>query len=136
VADFLLSLSLWFGFDRTTAAPQFAERAEWIRALGVHYQLGLDGLSLLMVLLTTFLTAVSVLASWSGIREKTRTYYAFMLLLETGMLGVFLSLDLFLFYIFWEAMLIPMALLIGVWGGQRRVYARSSSSSTPWPAPC
>jgi NADH-quinone oxidoreductase subunit M len=121
--EFLLSLKLWFDFDRTTAAPQFVEKLSWIPGLGVKYFIGVDGISLLLILLTTFLSAIAILASFGAISEKTKSYYACLLALETGMLGVFVAFDLFLFYIFWEAMLIPMALLIGIWGGKRRVYA-------------
>jgi NADH-quinone oxidoreductase subunit M len=121
--EFALSLLLWFGFDRAATAPQFAERLEWIPSLGIRYAIGVDGLSLLMVLLTTFLTAIAALASWGSVGERTRSYYGLLLMLETGMLGVFMAFDLFLFYVFWEVMLIPMALLIGVWGGKRRIYA-------------
>ncbi len=123
VAEFLLSLKLWFGFDAANAAPQFTEQLPWIRGLGVSWSVGVDGISLLMILLTTFLTAIAILASFTSVTEKTKSYFGCLLALETGMLGVFMAFDLFLFYIFWEVMLIPMALLIGVWGGQRRVYA-------------
>ncbi len=123
LATFLISLALWFGFDRGTAAFQFTENVPWIVGLGVSYHLGVDGITLLLVLLTTLLSAIAVLASFSAVKDRTRGYYAFLLVLETGMLGVFCSLDLFLFYVFWEAMLIPMYFLIGVWGGERRIYA-------------
>jgi len=102
---------------------QFVEKKAWIEQFGINYYLGIDGISLLLVLLTTFLTVLSVLASWCGITERVKEYMICMLLLETGMLGVFAALNLFLFYIFWEAMLIPMYLLIIVWGGERRIYA-------------
>src|SRR5438093_5981165 len=94
----------------------------WIPALGIDYSMGIDGISLFLILLTTVLTPLAILASWS-ITERVREYFIFMLLLETGMTGVFASLDLFLFYVFWEIMLIPMYFLIGVWGGERRIYA-------------
>jgi NADH-quinone oxidoreductase subunit M len=123
LVTFFISLALWFGFQRGTAAFQFEERRPWIPDFGISYHLGVDGVSLLLILLTTLLSAISIFASFPAIREKTRGYYAFMLLLETGMLGVFVSLDLFCFYVFWEAMLIPMYFLIGVWGGERRIYA-------------
>jgi NADH-quinone oxidoreductase subunit M len=123
LANFLVSLTLWFGFDRTRHDFQFVEIARWIPQFGISYHLGVDGISLLLVLLTTLLSTIAVLASFSAITEKTRSYYAFLLVLETGMLGVFVALDLFFFYVFWEAMLIPMYFLIGVWGGQRRIYA-------------
>jgi NADH-quinone oxidoreductase subunit M len=120
---FLVSLPLWFYFQSAAPGFQFEEQAAWVPDLGITYHLGVDGISLLLVLLTTLLTALAVLSSWRAIQEHVKTYMALMLLLETGMLGVFVSLDLFLFYVFWEGSLIPMALLIGRWGGQRRVYA-------------
>jgi NADH-quinone oxidoreductase subunit M len=123
LVTFFVSLSLWFGFERGTAAFQFEERRVWVPDFGISYHLGVDGISLLLILLTTLLSAISIYASFPAIKEKTRGYYAFMLVLETGMLGVFVSLDLFCFYVFWEAMLIPMYFLIGVWGGERRIYA-------------
>jgi NADH-quinone oxidoreductase subunit M len=102
---------------------QFVERVPWIESYGIDYFVGIDGFSLLLVMLTTFLMPLAVLASWESITERLREYMIFMLLLETGMLGVFVSLDLFLFYVFWEAMLIPMYFLIGGWGGEYRIYA-------------
>jgi len=123
LVTFFVSLALWFGFERGTAAFQFEEQRPWIPDFGISYHLGVDGISLLLILLTTLLSAISIYASFPAIKEKTRGYYAFMLVLETGMLGVFVSLDLFCFYVFWEAMLIPMYFLIGVWGGERRIYA-------------
>jgi len=119
---FALSLPLWFGFDASKPGMQFVEQARWIESLGIQYYLGVDGISLFLVLLTTFLTVICILSSWS-IEKNVREYMFFFLLLETGMLGALVSLDLFLFYIFWEAMLIPMYFLIGVWGGANRVYA-------------
>jgi NADH-quinone oxidoreductase subunit M len=118
-----ISFQLWFGFDRGTAAFQYVENHPWIPGFGVNYHVGVDGISVLLVLLTTVLSAIAVLASFSGITTKTRGYYASLLLLETGMLGVFVALDFFLFYVFWEAMLIPMYFLIGIWGHDRRIYA-------------
>jgi len=120
--NFAVSLPLYFNF-RNTADYQFEEFAAWIPALNINYHIGIDGLSLFLVLLTTFLSAVAVLSSFSAISEQVKEYMALLLLLETAMLGVFVSLDLFLFYLFWEASLIPMALLIGRWGGKRRIYA-------------
>jgi NADH-quinone oxidoreductase subunit M len=119
---FLLSLLLAVRF-RPIALLQFEERVAWIPDYGISYHLGVDGLSLWLVVLTTFLTPVALLASWSSIERRVREFNLFMLLLEAGMLGVFCSLDLFLFYIFWEAMLIPMYFLIGIWGHGRRIYA-------------
>jgi NADH-quinone oxidoreductase subunit M len=121
--DFLVSLSLFFNFRSPTAAMQFVVRHEWIPSLGISYHLGIDGISLFLVLLTTFLTPLCVLGSWKSIQERVKEYMFFMLFLEVGMLGVFVSLDLFLFYVFWEVMLVPMYFLIGMWGGPRRIYA-------------
>jgi NADH-quinone oxidoreductase subunit M len=118
-----ISLPLYFNFDSTVEGYQFEQIAAWIPSLDISYHVGIDGLSLFLVLLTTFLSAVAVLSSWTAITEQVKEYMALLLLLETAMLGVFVSLDLFLFYLFWEASLIPMALLVGRWGGQRRIYA-------------
>jgi len=121
--DFLLSLPLWFAFDRQGPLFQFVEDVPWIEAIGVRYQFGIDGIALLLVLLTTLLGVLAFLSSWDAIREREKEYYAFMLLLQTGMLGVFMAMDFFLFYVFWEVMLVPMYFLIGIWGGPRRLYA-------------
>ena len=123
VVDFLLSLYLIPNFNTQTHELQFVEKVSWIESLGVTYFLGIDGISFLLVLLTTLLGAIAILSSWSAIEERTKEYYIFMLLLQTGMLGVFLAMDFFLFYIFWEVMLVPMYFLIGVWGGPRKLYA-------------
>ncbi len=123
VAVFALSVPLYVGFDAGRADVQFEERAAWIPSLGASYHLGVDGISLLLVLLTTLLTPVALLSAWHAIEERTKEFVIAMLVLETGMLGVFVSLDLFLFYVFWEAMLIPMYFIIGVWGGPNRIYA-------------
>jgi len=120
---FVISLPLFTDFDSANAGFQFEEWIHWIPSVGVSYHLGLDGISLLMVMLTTFLTPIVILSSWTAIRKRVKEYLIVFLMLETGMLGVFLSLDLFLFYIFWEGMLIPMYFIIGVWGGARRIYA-------------
>ncbi len=119
---FLLSLDLVRGF-RNVAEMQFVERRPWIPTFGISYHLGIDGLSLWLVILTTFLTPLCLLGSWTSIEKRVREFVVFMLLLEAGMIGVFLALDLFLFYVFWEAMLIPMYFLIGIWGHERRIYA-------------
>lgn len=122
--EFVISLALWFGFDANTAAMQFVERYNWFPSYGISYYVGVDGISLLLVLLTTFITPICVLACWEDIQEKVKEFMICLLFLETGMIGVFVALDLFLFYVFWEVMLIPMYLLIGVWGNPaRRVYA-------------
>jgi NADH-quinone oxidoreductase subunit M len=121
--DFFFSLYLYSGFQADTLGMQFREKLAWIPDWGISYQVGIDGISLFLILLTTFLTSLAILSSWTAITEKVKEYMIFMLFLETGMLGVFISLDLFLFYVFWEAMLIPMYFLIGIWGGPRRIYA-------------
>ena len=121
--DFLLSVPLFFWYDAGRGGFQFLERASWIPSIGVQYYVGIDGISLLLLLLTTFLAVISILSSWTAITERVKEYYLFMLVLQTGMLGVFISLDFFLFYIFWEAMLVPMYFLIGIWGGPRKLYA-------------
>jgi NADH-quinone oxidoreductase subunit M len=121
--DFLLSLPLWFQFDTSRSGFQFIEKSPWIPSIGVQYFLGIDGISLLLILLTTFLGFLSILSSWTAITDRVKEYYIFMLVLQTGMLGVFVSLDFFLFYVFWEAMLVPMYFLIGIWGGPRKLYA-------------
>jgi NADH-quinone oxidoreductase subunit M len=121
---FSISVPLWFWFDFGKADQmQFVEQTRWMQTLGVDYYLGVDGISLLLVLLTTLLGFLSILSSWTAIGDRLKEYYALMLLLQTGMLGVFVSLDFFLFYVFWEVMLVPMYLLIGVWGGPRKLYA-------------
>jgi len=122
-ADFLLSLPLWFAFNPSGALYQFRESHAWIDAIGARYEFGVDGIALLLILLTTLLGFLAALSSWSAIHEREREYYVFLLLLQTGMLGVFMAMDLFLFYVFWEVMLVPMYFLIGVWGGPRRLYA-------------
>ncbi|MFQ5638496.1 MAG: NADH-quinone oxidoreductase subunit M [bacterium] len=122
LATFLVSLPVYVLFE-PESTMQFMETRSWIPALGVQFKLGLDGISLFMVLLTTFLTPLVVLSSWNSITKNLKGYLISMLMLETGILGVFVSLDLFLFYVFWEVMLIPMCFLIGIWGGERRIYA-------------
>src|SRR5712692_1852349 len=123
LVTFVVSLPLYFHFDPTSADYQFVEQKAWIPSLGVTYHLGVDGISVLLVLLTTFLMPLVILSSWTSIESRWKEFAVTMLLLETGMIGVFVSLDLFLFYVFWEAMLIPMYLIIGIWGGQNRIYA-------------
>ncbi len=123
VITFVLSLPLFTNFDKTTHQMQFVERADWIPQWGIQYYIGVDGISVLFILLSTLVTILCVLISWNSITEKVKEFFVALLLIEGAMIGVFCSLDLFLFYIFWEAMLIPMYLIIGVWGGPRRVYA-------------
>jgi NADH-quinone oxidoreductase subunit M len=124
IVGFIVSLPLWFWFDRANSDQmQFMENVTWIRTLGANYHVGIDGISLLLVLLTTLLGPLAVLSSWQSIESRVKEYYVFMLMLQAGMLGVFVSLDFFLFYVFWEVMLVPMYFLIGVWGGPRKLYA-------------
>jgi NADH-quinone oxidoreductase subunit M len=122
-AVFLLSLMLWAGFDNTTADFQFVEQWKWMPAFNIAYHVGVDGISVLFVLLTTMLTPICILASWESIQERVKEYMIAFLVLETMMVGMFVALDIFVFYIFFEAVLLPMFLIIGVWGGPRRVYA-------------
>src|SRR3990172_3774899 len=117
VVEFFLSVGLWWAFDSANGGMQFTVSAPWIPDWGIRYRLGLDGVSLFMVLLSTALMPLSVLGSWHYITERERSYYALLLTLLTGMLGVFVALDLFVFYVFWEVMLIPMYFIIGIWGG-------------------
>ncbi len=120
---FLFSLLLWAGFNASDGGFQFLENLPWVPRFGIRYIVGVDGISLFLVLLTTFLTPVVVLSCWGDITERVKEFFFFLLTLETGMLGAFLAIDLFLFYVFWEVMLIPMYFIIGVWGGPRRIYA-------------
>ncbi|MHC8509637.1 MAG: NADH-quinone oxidoreductase subunit M [Rhodospirillales bacterium] len=120
---FLISLLLWFRFDISTPDFQFVEYFEWMPRFGIAYHLGVDGISVLFVLLTTLLTPLCVLASWESVKDRVKEYMIAFLILESMMVGMFAALDLFLFYIFFEAVLIPMFIIIGVWGGPRRIYA-------------
>ena len=120
---FVLSLLLWFGFDRNTAAFQFVEKVDWMEGFGVSYYMGVDGISVLFVLLSTLLTPICILASWDAIKVRVKEYMIAFLLLETLMVGMFCALDFVVFYVFFEGVLIPMFLIIGVWGGPRRVYS-------------
>ncbi len=123
VLTFLISIFLYTGFDNAATGMQFTESVEWIASLNVFYALGVDGISAPLILLTTFITPLVVIAGWNTISNRPAQYFAAFLILEGLMVGVFCALDALLFYVFWEAMLIPMFLIIGVWGGQRRVYA-------------
>ncbi|MBI4542589.1 MAG: NADH-quinone oxidoreductase subunit M [Gemmatimonadetes bacterium] len=123
VAEFIVSAGLWWAYDPAGPAMQLTAAAPWVREWGIGYRVGIDGISLTLVLLTTFLMPLAVLGSWAGITTRERAYYGLLLVLTTGMLGVFVALDLFLFYVFWEVMLIPMYFVIGVWGGSGRLYA-------------
>jgi NADH-quinone oxidoreductase subunit M len=123
VVTFLLSLPLYLAFDETTAKMQFVEHMPWIRAFRVEYFLGVDGFSMPLIMLTTFLTPLVIIGAWDVIKKMPGQYYGAFLILEGLMIGVFSALDALLFYVFWEAMLIPMFIIIGVWGGERRVYA-------------
>ncbi len=123
ILELVLSLGLWWAFDPSTPVMQFAVEGAWLPRWGIRYAVGLDGLSLFMVLLTTAIMPLAVLASFSYIQKREPLYYGLLLVLLTGMLGVFLALDMFLFYVFWEVMLIPMYFIIGIWGGRNRLYA-------------
>ena len=121
--EFVVSAGLWWSFDAASAGWQAVFDRPWIGAWGIRFTVGIDGISLMMILLTTGTMFLAVLGSWTSVRKRTHTYYALLLLLTTGMLGVFMALDLFLFYVMWEVMLVPMYFIIGVWGGERRIYA-------------
>jgi NADH-quinone oxidoreductase subunit M len=123
LVTFAATLVLWWRFDPTSAAYQFEERHAWIPAFGIQYYIGVDGISLLLIVLTGFLTPLALLSSWESVHKNVKLFSFFLLALETAMLGVFVSIDLFLFYVFWDAMLIPMYFLIGIWGYDRRIYA-------------
>ena len=120
---FMITLCLYAQFDPHSGGMQFTEMRPWMIVPPVNYHLGVDGLSALMILLSGFLTPLSVLVSWNSITDTPREFFIFLLALETGMMGVFASLDLILFFVFWEVMLIPMYFLIGIWGHERRIYA-------------
>src|SRR5262249_2880695 len=123
LVTFALSLVLYLSFDATLPGMQLSERVPWIGSLGISYHIGVDGISLPLVLLTTFLSPIALLGAWQSITGKLKEFAICLLVLETAMVGAFLALDLFLFFIFWEAMLIPMYLIIGIWGGENRLYA-------------
>src|SRR6266550_4479190 len=123
LAGFIVSIPLWFQYNPQNPEFQFVERAPWIPSIGAEYFLGVDGFSTLLILLTTMMGSIAVLSSWTAITERVKEYYIFLLVLQTGMLGAFMSLDFLLFFLFWEVMLVPMYFLIGVWGGANRLYA-------------
>ena len=122
---FGVSLAVLFQFDPTSGEIQLEAQQSWIKVAGwnIDFYMGVDGLSILLVMLTTLLTPIAILSTWTAVEERVKEFMIFFLLLETGMTGVFVSLDLFLFYIFWEFTLVPMYFLIGMWGGPRRIYA-------------
>ncbi len=123
VITFLISIPLYSNFDSSTAAMQFSEMTPWISSFNINYHLGIDGISMPLIVLTTFMTVIVIIAGWEVIKDKVEQYMAAFLIMEGLMVGVFASLDAALFYVFWEAMLIPMFIVIGVWGGENRVYA-------------
>ena len=120
---FLVSLPLWFRYDSANPEFQFVERLPWIPSIGAEYFLGVDGFSVLLILLTTLMGVIAVLSSWTAIQMRVKEYYIFLLMLQTGMLGAFVSLDFLLFFLFWEVMLVPMYFLIGIWGSDNRLYS-------------
>ena len=123
LVEFIVSAGLWWTFDPALSTWQNVVMRPWIPEWGANFVVGIDGISLMMILLTTFIMPLSVLGSWTSVREKLPGYYALLLVLTTGMIGVFISLDLLLFYVMWEVMLVPMYFIIGIWGGERRLYA-------------
>ncbi|HZH33517.1 MAG TPA: NADH-quinone oxidoreductase subunit M, partial [Pyrinomonadaceae bacterium] len=123
VVNFLISLGLLFDGGTTVDGFQFVRNAKWIEAIGTNYHVGIDGMSLWLVLLTTFIMPIAILSSWNAVEKRPAAFYTFLLLLESAMIGVFVSLDLLVFYLFFEASLVPMFFLIGIWGGDKRIYA-------------
>ena len=123
LAAFIVSLFIASGFDPVNPGFQMESSFPWVDTLSISFHTGIDGMALLLILLTTFMTPIALLSSWNSIEHRVKEYVLMMLLLETGILGVFSSLDIFLFYVFWEAMLIPMYFIIGIWGGGNRIYA-------------
>ena len=123
LVSLMLGINLYSAFDVATPSMQFVERITWIQSLNIDYYLGIDGISAPLILLTVFVTPFVVISSWESISYKSSQYYAAFLILEGLMIGVFSALDAILFYVFWEAMLVPMFLIIGIWGGKRRIYA-------------
>ena len=122
-AGFIVSIPLWFWYNPQNPEFQFVERAAWIPSVGAEYFLGVDGFSVLLILLTTLMGFIAILSSWNAITERVKEYYIFLLVLQTGMLGAFMSLDFLLFFLFWEVMLVPMYFLIGIWGSANRLYS-------------
>src|SRR5918995_480420 len=123
LATFAATLWLWWRFDSSSGDYQFIEQYAWMPAFGIQYFIGVDGISLFLLVLTGFLTPLALLSSWESVHKSVKNFCFFLLALEAAMLGVFVSIDLFLFYIFWDAVLIPMYFLIGIWGYERRIYA-------------
>jgi NADH-quinone oxidoreductase subunit M len=124
LSGFVISLPVWFWFDfNNSDKMQYVVNKPWIQSLGANFHVGIDGITLLLVMLTTLIGPLAILSSWDAIQIRIKEYYAFILMLQAGMLGVFISLDFFMFYVFWEVMLVPMYFLIGVWGGPRKLYA-------------
>lgn len=123
IVAFLVSLGLWFGYDKANPAFQFVTDLPWISSLDIGFRFGIDGMSLLLIVLTTFIIPIGIMSSWEAIKDREKLYYIMLLILEFGLIGVFASLDTFVFYVFWEVILIPMYFLIGIWGGKDRIYA-------------
>ena len=120
---FVISVPLWFWYNPQGPEFQFQERLPWIPSIGADYFIGVDGLSTLLILLTTMMGFIAILSSWNAITERVKEYYIFLLVLQSGMLGAFMSLDFMLFFLFWEVMLVPMYFLIGIWGSANRLYS-------------
>src|SRR5215212_7903315 len=126
VIDFIVSLYLWVRFDPSASGEgifQFRYTADWIPSLGVKYDFGVDGIAVLLILMTTFMGIIAIVSSYSAVHHREKEYYTLLLMLQTGMIGTFCALDFFLFYVFWEIMLVPMYFIIGIWGGSRKLYA-------------
>ena len=121
--EFVLSISMLQKFDQSSAALQMVEKTTWIERFGISYFLGIDGISLMLIMLTTFLVPIIVLASWNSIEDKRKGFFAALFVLQSAMLGSFLAMDAILFYVFWELSLVPMYFMIGIWGGSKKIYA-------------
>src|SRR5690606_34408265 len=123
LVEFIVSAPLWFAFNAASHSFQFASTVPWIPQWGIYYRVGIDGISLFLVLLTTFVTPLAILGSFRYVQKRERAFYAMLMVLLTVVFGVFVALDLFLFFMFWEIMLVPMYFIVGIWGGERRIYA-------------
>ncbi|MGH7900618.1 MAG: proton-conducting transporter membrane subunit, partial [Thermodesulfobacteriota bacterium] len=123
IVEFILSIPLFTAFETDIPGVQFVVRKEWIKTLGISYHMGVDGISLLLILLTTFIFPITILSSWREVKRGIREFLVLMLILETALIGTFAALDMILFFVFWEVVLIPMYFIIGIWGAERRIYA-------------
>ena len=136
IIAFIVSIGLVTGFNSDTAGLQFEHNTIWIDNPQIHYHVGIDGISLWLIILSTFLTPIAMMLSWRAVQDRPKEFYALLLLLEFGLVGVFAAFDLFLLYVFWEVCLVPMYFPIGIWGHDRRIDPQSNSSCIRWPVQC